>query len=397
MTTKNRVLLIAYFSFIVIGMTGGLLNIAWTYMQDTFNVSLDSLGVILTVATGGILIAAFSNGRIIGQYGIGTVLLGGAILAGIGFGGYIIAPLWVILLILTFIGSLGKGTIDAGMNNFVSANFGTREMNWLHACWGIGLTMAPSIVTFTVLNLELSWQWSYLAAFALIVSLIIAFLLTFKHWHIGEEKTKVAHQPQLEKRSVGFRETLQSSTVRLSVLLFFVYGGVEIGTGQLANTLFVESRGIDQEISSAWVTFYWLSFTIGRLLGGFLANKLGDLLLMRSSMVLAVGGGILLWLNLGDVTSFLGLAMIGFGLASIFPTLIAQTPARVGVLYAANVIGFQVGFAGFGGAFLPGITGILAENMGLEVISLLIMLNAFSVLFIYEWLLRRESRQAEVT
>ena len=56
---------------------------------------------------------------------------------------------------------------------------------------------------------------------------------------------------------------------------FFVYGGVELGTGQLANTLLIESRGTCRKVTaSSWVSVYWASFTVGRITMGLLALRL---------------------------------------------------------------------------------------------------------------------------
>ena len=87
----------------------------------------------------------------------------GMLFAGMGMLGYAIAPAWIVLLGVAFIASIGKGTMDAGLNNFASANYGASEMNWLHACWGIGLTIAPAVVTHFVLYEGSGWQSSYVA------------------------------------------------------------------------------------------------------------------------------------------------------------------------------------------------------------------------------------------
>lgn len=367
-------------------------------MQTTFNVSLDSLGTLLTAGTFGGLCAAFMSGYFIGKVGINKVLLAGAVLASFGLFGYAVAPIWVILLGVAFMTSLGKGTLDAGLNNFVSANYSSAQMNWLHACWGIGLTIAPGIATYTILNLQQGWQFGYIVMAGLMFGIVIIMAITLPNWRITDPDAEVAQDGKV-KQSTGasIGETLQQPIVLISVLWFFLYGGVEIGTGQLANTLFVESRGIPQETSSAWISAYWGSFTLGRMLMGLLAIRIGDKWLLYSSMIIAILGGGMLASNLHEVTSFGGLMLLGFGLAALFPILISQTPMRVGKRYAPNTIGFEVGFAGMGGAILPGITGVIAENAGLEVISLLIFVNAIIVLILYQGMLWWEAKQPKLS
>lgn len=392
-SNRPYLIIIAYIIFILVGAASGLLNIAWTYIQISFEVSLDSLGTLLTAGTFGALIAAFMSGFFIGKFTIGKVLLGGMLLAGVGLFGYAIAPIWIILLMVAFITSIGKGTIDAGLNNFVSANYGTSEMNWLHACWGIGLTIAPAIVTFTIFNLNQGWQLAYILMAIAILGLGSVILLTLPQWKMNKAKNDNSDE---DIEGAPISETVRRPIVIMSMLLFFVFGGAELGTGQLVNTLFVESRGIPQETSSAWVSAYWGSFTLGRMVMGILALRLGDKWLMYLSMITTVIGATLLMTNLSDVLSFIGLLLIGFGLAAIFPILTSQTPNRVGIRHAANAIGFQVGFAGLGGAILSGIAGIFAENFGIEMISIFIFVNALLLFGIYQFILWWEARQVKL-
>ena len=384
--SKTFPIVVAYLIFIVIGIASGLLNIAWTYMQGTFGVSHDSLAALAPAAMLGGLFAAFMSGALIGRFTLAPVLVGGMAIAGIGLLGYAVAPVWLLLLTVAFITSMGKGTIDAGFNNFVSSNYGASEMNWLHACWGIGLTIAPALVTFFVLDQGGGWQSSYLVTGAAVLLLGALMLFTLPLWQLradAAERVKAKRQPMFD--------SLRQPIVLIGLLFFFLYGGIEIGTGQLANTLLTEARALPQEIASSWVSAYWGSFTVGRILMGLLAIRLGDRLLLQVSFALSVAGAALLFLNPSEALSFAGLLGIGFGLAAMFPILILQTNARVGVDHAANAIGFQVGCAGLGGAALSGLGGIFAEHVGAESISLFILIGAAMAALIYWLMLRFEA------
>ncbi|MDE2858428.1 MAG: MFS transporter [Chloroflexota bacterium] len=391
---KSLPILIAYLIFIAIGLATGLLNIAWTFIQPTFAVSLDSLGTLLSAAMLGGLIAAFLCGSLINRFTIASVLVSGVVIAGLGMLGYAIAPIWIALLLAAFIASIGKGTIDAGINIFVASNYGASQMNWLHACWGIGLTFAPGLVTFLVLDLEAGWQLGYVIMGGVILLLGLSILITLPLWKL--KKTKRSSSEEIASKA-PLRETLKRPIVWISLLYFFLYGGIEIGTGQLANTLFVEARGIPQETSSAWVSAYWGSFTIGRMLMGLLAFRLGDRTLLNISFALTVAGALLLFANVAEFSSFAGLLALGFGLAAQFPILILQTPRRVGAEHASNAIGFQVGCAGLGGAALSGVAGIFAENFAIELISAFIFLGALLSLVIYQLMARWEKRDASAS
>lgn len=396
MNRKNGplpLLIIAYLAFIVIGLPGGVLNIAWDYMQPTFGVSLGSLGILLGAGTIGYLFTSFINGRVIGRLGISRALLTGSVLGALGMFTYVIAPSWEALLAFSVFASLGSGILDAGLNTFVSTHYSAGRLNWLHAAFGVGATLGPLIATFTIVRLDQSWRVSYGIAMVMFVVIALCFLLTRKSWTLeaGETpETRATRAPD-----VGFIETLRVPLATLLIALFFMYGGVEVGAAQLTNTLFVDARGISQETAGFWIGFYWFSFTAGRVLMGFVADRVSTVLILRVGMVGAVIGTVLLALRTVPAVSFLGLALIGFSLAPMFATLIADTPRRVGQRYAANAIGFQVGMTSVGIALLPGLGGFLADHVGLEIIGPFMVVIALIMAGIHEFMLYYEARRVQ--
>lgn len=388
---RNIQLVIAFMSFIIIGMIPGILNIAWKHMEVTFGVELDSLGVLLGALTIGRLTATFANGYAIGTYGIGRVILAAVIIDMIGVFGYMTAPSFGVLLIAGVFLALGSGIIDAGMNTFVSAYYGKGPMNFLHAFFGVGLTIGPLLVTFTVIQLEESWRWAYSAVFVVQVVMLVAILLTLKDWRMPEPTIEHDERGEIRKAATA-RETLMVPAVLLGMALFFVYGGIEVGAGQLSNSLFTGARGINEQTASFWISIYWASFTVGRIITGMIGDRISNNSLMRMSIFGTKLGALLLSIQGASIFSFLGLSLIGFALAPMFATLISDTPRRVGMRNVANAIGFQIGFAGFGAAVLPGLAGILASRISLEVIGPFLLANAVGLFLLHEFIMKRESR-----
>jgi fucose permease len=262
---KARLYVIAVLIFISVGMIGGLLNIAWTYMQVTFKVEVSAIGVLLVCATGGGLVAAFSSGMLIGRFGIGRIAVLGTTATALGLVGVVLSPAWLILLVIIFVMYMGRGTLDAGMNNFVSERYSSVAMIWLHASWGLGLTIAPSLMTYIIITQQMSWRAGYGVMIGVMLLLLAAVLFYQRYWDMPMNGLDAAMEAQRLLQRAQMRETIQQPVVLWSALLFFIYGGVEIGTGQLANTLLVESRSIDQETASLWISLYWGCFTVGRI------------------------------------------------------------------------------------------------------------------------------------
>lgn len=387
---------ISFLSFIAIGLPHGILNIAWTYMQDTFHVSLESLGVLLSAGTIGYLVSAFTSGRLSAVIGLGYFLALGAACEVIGVVGFIIAPSWETLLLAALTASFGGGMIDAGMNTFVSSRYSAGPLNWLHAFFGIGLTFGPPLVTFIVVAQGQSWRLSYLVLLAVHATLVVIFLATRNQWEANQQTSETDEPAPRRLPAASIRQTLKIPAVLLSMALLFTYAGVEVGGGQLTNTLFIDSRGISQETASFWISFYWASFTIGRMIMGSIAGRFQNNTLMRISMTGTVVGALLLTVNLSNEVGFLGLAILGFSQAPMFAIVIAETPRRAGPRFAANAIGFQIGFAGLGGALLPGLSGLLTVPLGLESIGPFLLALTVVMFVLHEALLRREVRAVAV-
>lgn len=385
----TSLLLIAFFGFISIGTVGGALGVAWLSIQDTFDLGLESLGFLLTASTIGRLVTAFTSGRWIARMGAGPYLLTGSLLSAVGMLGFTLTPSWLLLLMVYFVFGLGGGILDAGLNTFIAPRYTASRLNWLHACFGIGLTLGPALVTLVVIDLGQSWRWAYAVLCGLQVALAIVIAATLNRWRLVDSlQNSVADSG----KDVHMVDTLRLAMTWLSLALFFFYGGVEIGAGQLLNSLFVEGRGIDPKTAGFWVSFYWGSFTVGRMLIGLVVDRLGPRTLLRACMIGTVAGAALVWWNPVAEVSFIGLAVMGLSLAPTFPTLVAVTPERVGPRHTSNAIGFQIGFAGLGAALLVGLAGALAESLGRGVIAPYLLVVALVTLAIHEWILVREKR-----
>ncbi len=385
-------LLIAYFAFITIGLPDGALNIAWTYIHPTFNVTFDALGVLLLFVVIGRMSITFAAGRLIAVLGIRGVLIIGASLLALGALGMATAPAWEILLLAVLATWLGSGALDAALNTFVSANYSMGRLNWLHAAYGIGTTVGPALMTVLITQMALEWRWGYALMVVPGITAVALFALTPNGWRMDSAETIGTAR----KDTAGFRETLRSPIIWLGLLLFFVYGGAEIGTGQLANPLLMEGRGVDQETAGFWISAYWGMFTIGRMIMGVAADRLPVRTLLRVSMIGSIIGALLLWLSPAVEGALVGLALTGFSFAPLFAALTAETPRRVGARLATNAIGFQIGMAGLGGAVVPGVAAFVTERTDANAIAPLIFLTVLAVLIVYEIMMRYQLRTRRV-
>src|SRR5215212_799935 len=346
------ILLLAYAGFIALGLSNSIMGVAWPSIRNTFGQPLDALGLLLIGNTIGYMIASAVSGRLMALMNVGTLLAGGCGLAAaalLATGG---APSWPVLVVLGFAAGLSGGAIDGSLNAYAAANFSPRAMNWLHACFGIGATLGPAIMT-AVIVYGLSWRVGYGIVGAVQLVLALCFIFTRRLWSTPAQRSA---DPE-PVRGAALATTLRLPMVWLGIALFFAYTGAEIATGQWVYSLLTESRGVPTALAGTWVSLYWASLTIGRILFGFVVQRVSPATLLRWSMAGAVIGALLIWLNVALWVAFAGIALMGLALAPQFPLLISATPGYLGPQHAANGVGLEVAAASLGGAILPSIVG----------------------------------------
>jgi fucose permease len=369
----------AYIAFIALGMPDGLLGVAWPSIRACFSVPLDAIGMLIPASVAGYLTSSFLSGLLISRWGIGKVLSVSCALTGVALINYTIVPDWWMMVLLGVLAGLGAGAIDAGLNSYVAANFGEGLMQWLHASYGIGITLGPIIMTIALSTLN-SWRIGYRVVGSFQLALATCFALTLSIWNQKEHSAKSDEPKLLTEYKTPLIETLRQPQVWLSMILFFLYVGAEVSIGTWTYSLLTESRGINPTLAGFFTSSYWATFTIGRIIAGLYAKKVGVNLLVQGSLVVALLGALLLIWNPSEVVNLLAVALIGFAIAPIFPALMSGTSSRVGTRFAANTIGMQIASTGLGTGIIPSLLGVLARRFSLEVIPICLVI-VFSVLF----------------
>jgi fucose permease len=392
---KKRTLLIflIYIAFISLGLPDGLLGVAWPEMRNSFSLPLDALGIILIGSTSGYLLSSFFNGFFIKTIGVAFLLSLSCFVTGLALIGYTVVPFWWLLPLLAVMAGLGAGAIDAGLNTYVEKHFNEGLMQWLHASFGVGVTIGPIIMSRGI-KYSNSWRTGYIIVGGAQILLAAIFIITLSLWKDPKNKNSSAgEKDNKSKKEVNIFQTLTHLPALLSILLFFIYTGIEMSLGHWAYTFFTEARAISTSLAGYMVSAYWGSFTVGRILAGFLAYRFLSHRIAKYAAFLGVFGSALITANLSKWISLFGIILTGLAIAPIFPALISSTSYRVGKEYTTNTIGMQISAAGLGGAILPGFLGVLARNINLEIIPIFIIF-LFALFLIINNLIKKVKNSA---
>jgi fucose permease len=392
MTKSNTILVsIAFATFIIIGMNAGLIGVAWPSIRDTCGVGDDAFGTLTLIAMLGSLAVSFYSGRGIERFGIGALLAVSCLVAAIGSLGTILAPSWWVLVAANLVSTLGVAALNPAINLHFAAHQSRGQMNWLHACFGLGATVSPALLAW-ILDAGYSWRWGYGIVIAAFAALALLLTMTLQRW-----PRPIAAGPRedssLSHKARG-KGTLALPAMWLSIALFFVFTGMEATAGQWTYTLFTEGRGVPTAVAGKWVSVYWACMTIGRIFFGAVVDRVGAAILVPLCMVGIVCGATLIWVGAAPWLGLLGLSIVGLGLAPLFPVLTSTTPERLGSHHAANAVGYQITAVKLGLSAFPALAGALTERVDVHVIGPFLLAIAVATLALYSMVARKTAAYA---
>jgi fucose permease len=188
-----------------------------------------------------------------------------------------------------------------------------------------------------------------------------------------------------ETASRGAWNAARHRLVRLQIVLFFIYAGVEIMLGQWSYSI-LTAQGLPAGKAGLCTGAYWGGIAVGRFILGTAIDRFGADRLLRYSTI-AVVLGCLVFAFASGLWAAAGLILSGLALAPVFPTLMARAPERLGPSIALHAIGFKVSAAMVGGAVFPAIGGLLADVAGLQAIPWCAAGAACVLLMLHEALL----------
>ncbi|QUX96715.1 MFS transporter [Marinomonas sp. CT5] len=389
MRTSGILLFIAYLGFISLGLPDAAHGINWPFVRTEFDVPTGWLGLVIAAGGIGYLMSSFSVGYLMARLGVGWLLVVSSLLVSFGLFGFYFSTSFIVFVLFSIVIGMGSGAIDAGLNTYAAEHFSTRHMNWLHAAFGVGATSGPIIVTTVLVSFSQNWRLGYGVLASILFVMALVFVFSRNLWESDKHAPKKAEEQADDLPAITQLQALKHPVIRFQIVFFFLYTGVEVGVGQWAFTVMTESRGIALATAGTWVAIYWGALAFGRAVFGFLVERFSVDQLLRLCLAGVVLGALSFSLNIATYMSYLGLALMGFCAAPIFPCMISQTVTRVGKKYSVHAIGFQMSAAVFGAMTLPFFSGLIGEQFGLTFLAVSFLFYAVLLFSLFHIILRR--------
>lgn len=302
-------------------------------------------------------------------------------------------PPFPVLILAFILAGFGNGLADAAWNAWVGGMANANELlGILHAFYGLGATLAPTVATSLITKAHWQWfQFYYLVVGAAMLELI---LLTSTFWTATAAKyraenpsaamtefsvTQHASEPtkkivRLMNRVFGnsrTTEALKNKVTWICSLFISVYAGAEVGLGGWIVTFMINIRHGSAFASGMSATGFWLGLTVGRVILGFVtprvfrSEKHAAIVYLLCSIALEL----LFWLVPQFYVSAVMVSLLGFFLGPLFPIAIVAATKLLPKHIHVSAIGFAAAIGASGSTTFPFAVGAIAQEKGVQILQ----------------------------
>jgi len=355
---ENQLLHGTLFAFFVSGAASQPLGSFIPFLRETYGFSYDLSGILLSCQSIGNLLAVLAAGLLPIYLGRRRAILTTAVWMAAGyliFASGIGAPaLLIAACLMTGIARGGNSNFANTMISTLPGEKATRGYNLLHGCFAIGALLSPLLLIFCAGR----WPglgWRIVAV--LLCLLCVSQLIVYSKMPLPPEKL----ERSLKAVDYSFLKVKQF-WLGAAMLLFYISTEYAI-VGWLV-TYFQDIGVLSADHAQMMNSLLWLVIFIGRMVGASITGKIS-----RSALLLIDGIGLfafflLMFFSRTPAPIILGLAGVGFFMATIYPTAFAFGSDCI----KGNDLGCSIMiFTGSaGGIITPALVGFVAERAGIR-------------------------------
>lgn len=387
--------LLACLAYLGVALPGSVFGLLWPSMRLSFGAPVGALGIVLVPGIIASVIASAVTGRV--RVRTGTLVSAATLLVALALAAEAAAPsLWVLITGTVLFGA-GFGTLDTALNAHAAWHFGARDINWMHASYGLGATIGPLLVT-ALLTAGQSWRTAYAVMAAVLVLLAGVLVLARHGWTSPEPRPSPAPRaaapllPDLgpsnpDSPNPGsphpHPDPAHRSVAAAARMLTFtaVETGLESAAGIWGYLFLTAGRGLPAAAAGLAVSAYWAMMCAGRVVLGPVAQRLGPVRVLTAAVAGVPLGAALMALPIpgpgSGALAVAGLMILGLAAAPVFPLVTLTTETT-------QMVGLQVAASAAGNAVLPAILGLAVGAAGANVLGpfLLILSLAMAALFL---------------
>lgn len=372
-------------------------------ISSHFGFGESTMGLLISTHFTGFIISVMYAGYLVDRVGLKPVMITAAITLGVTM--YIMGRSFSVnmLFVMMFLTGLGGGAVEAAVNTMIAnlhKDARVFELNKLHVFFGVGAFVWPTVAG---MYLGGGGSWRVLYYVIGIFSTVVALTLLFQKFPEHEKTTPVRPSDMVAMLK-------NPRVVALCGVIAFYVGG-EMGINAWVVRYFDEVLHASEALAEAarnkdsivagmnlnsnfFLTMYWFSITVGRVVATVAGKYIPDIKLLRIMAVISTICATITFSVNSYALAAVFLAATGLFFSGIFATTIAagsnMFPSRTGI-----VSGIIIGFSGIGNIIFSAGIGWIAELSGLRA-GLLFAAAMLGVMTICSFLIKQQGETVEI-
>jgi FHS family L-fucose permease-like MFS transporter len=378
--------------FFMWGFLTSLNDILIPHLKALFVLNYAEAMLIQFVFFGAYFLISLPAGFILGKIGYKKGVVLALITAGVGC--LIFYPAagmrsYPVFLLALFVMASGITLLQVSANPYVAilgtSRTASSRLNFAQAVNSLGHTLAPYLGSLVILSTAVKTveeiaklspgemsvyhsaeaaavQFPYLGL-AAVLFILAALFAAFKLPDVVNDKNHI--EGEGESHDDLHSSAWKYKHLYLGAIGIFLYVGAEVAIGSFLVNFFAEPyiAGLNESDAGKLVSFYWGGAMVGRFIGSALLRKIkpnyGLAFNAAAASLLVVST-----ITLSGKTAMVTILLVGFFNSIMFPTIFTLAINGLGKLTAQDS-GILV-MAIVGGAVIPLLQGILADNIGIH-------------------------------
>ena len=373
---QDQLLYCVLFTFFVSGAASQPLGSFIPFLRETYGLSYDLSGMLLSCQSVGNLISVLLAGVLPLWLGRRRAILATAVWMVVGYlifaSGLGAAPLLMAAFLMTGIARGGNSNFSNTMISTLPGDKAARGYNLLHGCFAVGALLSPLLLVFFAGRWP-GFGWRLMAA--LLCLLCLSQLAVYG-------KMPLPAEPSGKGARTADKSFLRVKQFWLGSAMLLFYISTEYAIVGWLVTYFQDTGLLDASWSQVMNSLLWLVIFIGRMVGAAITGKVSRNRLLLLDGFAFFGCFLVMFLSRSTPLIVLGLIGVGLFMATIYPTAFAFGSDCI----RGNDLGCSIMiFTGsLGGVVTPFLVGQVAERAGIQagmgVVAVLTALLLFSII-----------------
>ena len=346
-------------AFVLTGIMTTLLDPLLPVLSARWKMSDAQAGHLFTAQFLGSMLGVALSGGLVRKFGYRTAMataLGVLATGAIAMGATLKLPsTWTMAIVTVSAYGIGLGLTMPTANLLIAELNPMRRaaaLSWLNFSWGVGAAVCPFAVALLVAVREVH----------LLLFTVAAPLLVLCLWLTRPSMPfpKVFRKEQTSATTSG---VWRSPLAFALGALFYLYVGTENCVGGWVASYAQRMHPVRGTFWAVTPAFFWMALLAGRALAPGLLRYVEETALAKSGLLVAFTGLVGLVSAHSVRVLLTSAAVIGLGLAPVFPVNIALLSRRFGKL-TPNLGSVMFALAGLGGATMPSLVGTVSTRFG---------------------------------